>query len=146
MKTILEVNEINLEHDSYSCEIPVKRYERVQISGYIRPLQKENRDAVVIVFDMGDIDIDEEILKLHGLVKSKIGIYKYLPVDKPFQIWTANIFIPPKVDSLKVQIFKWKNRGEIMINAEPTISKDYAYSNLVWKLEKCKESVAVKEK
>ena len=137
---MMDINEIILQKEPYIVDIPVKIYERIQLSGYIRTSEDENKDAAIIVFDLGDIDIENNMLKAQGLVKSKIGIFKYLPVGKDFQIWNANIFIPEKIDTLKVKFLTWKNKNDIIISEEMAIVKDYAYSSLYREFLKSKKN------
>ena len=75
MGNINIINEITLSNEPYSIDIPVKFHERVRISGYVRTTKDENKDGAIIIFDLGDYQIDENILKNHGLKQSKIGIY-----------------------------------------------------------------------
>ncbi|HIQ27050.1 MAG TPA: hypothetical protein EYH42_00945 [Sulfurovum sp.] len=139
-------NEITLSNEPYNIDIPVKFHERVRISGYVRTTKDENKDGAIIIFDLGDYQIDENILKDHGLKQSKIGIYRYLPMGKAFEVWSVDIFIPVKIKSIKVSFKAWKNKEEIMIGTDLTISKDFSYSRLYKKLELCikeKEEVSI---
>lgn len=130
MKNVIETNEVILSSEPYSIEIPVKFHERVRISGYIRTSEDENQDGAIVTFDLGDYEMDKAILKDHRLNQSKIGIYRYLPVGKEFQIWTVDIFIPIKIKSIKVSFKTWKNNEDIIIGTDLDISKDFAYSKI----------------
>ncbi len=141
MQKLNDTNVIVLSPEPYVIDIPVKIYERVRISGYISTSQDENKDAAVIVFDVGDREIDEEILKAHGLKRSKIGIYRYLPVGKKFELWNVDIFIPFKIDTIKVSFRTWKNKDDIIIGTNLNIAKDYAYSKLYRELLECKSNI-----
>ena len=130
MKNLISTNEITLGLEPYVVDIPVKQYERVRISGYVRTSENENKDGAIIVFDLGDQTIDEQILKEHKLNQSKIGIYRYLPMGKEFEIWSADIFIPVKIKSIRVSFQTWKNKEDIMLGTDFHISKDFAYSKI----------------
>ncbi len=130
IKNLISTNEIVLSLEPYVVEIPVKQYERVRISGYVRTSEDENKDGAIIVFDLNDHQIDERILKEHRLNQSKIGIYRYLPMGKEFEIWSVDIFIPVKIKSIRVSFQTWKNKEDIIIGTDFNISKDFAYSKI----------------
>ncbi len=130
MKNLISVNEELLSSNPYVIEIPVKLHERIRVSGYIRTSEDENKDGAIVIFDLGDHKIDEKILKDHGLKQSKIGIFRYLPMGEEFEIWTADIFIPVKIKSIKVSFKTWKNKEDIIIGTDLNISKDFAYSRM----------------
>ncbi len=138
IKNLISVNEEILSAEPYTIEIPVKLHERVRVSGYIRTSEDENKDGAIVIFDLGDNQIDEQTLKDHGLNRSKIGIYRYLPMGKEFEIWTVDIFIPVKIKSIKVSFKTWKNKEDIMIGTDFNISKDFAYSRMNKELLSCK--------
>ncbi len=138
MKNLIATNEKILSTEPYVIEIPVKFHERVRISGYIRTSEDENKDGAIIIFDLGDHKIDANILKHHGLQQSKIGIYRYLPTGKEFEIWSVDIFIPVKIKSIKVSLKAWKNKEDIIIGTDLNISKDFAYSKIYKELLACK--------
>ncbi len=138
MKNLITANEEVLSTDPYVIEIPVKLHERVRISGYIRTSENENKDGAIIIFDLGDHEIEEDILKDHGLKQSKIGIYRYLPMGKEFEIWTVDIFIPVKIESIRVSFKTWKNNEDIMIGRNLNITKDYAYSKIYKEMLACR--------
>ena len=116
--------------EPYVVDIPVKQYERVRISGYVRTSEDENKDGAIIVFDFNDHKIDGKILKEHKLNQSKIGIYRYLPMGKEFEIWSVDIFIPVKIKSIRVSFQTWKNKEDIMLGTDFNICKDFAYSKI----------------
>jgi len=130
MESLISTNEIILSSEPYIIEIPVKLYERVRISGYVRTSEDENKDGAIIVFDLNDHKIDEKILKEHRLNQSKVGIYRYLPMGKEFEIWSVDIFIPVKIKSIRISFQTWKNKEDIIIGTDLNISKDFAYSKI----------------
>lgn len=139
MKNLITTNEEILSTEPYVIEIPVKFHERVRISGYIRTSEDENEDGAIIIFDLGDHKIEEDILKDQGLKESKIGVYRYLPMGKEFEIWTVDIFIPVKIKSIKISFKAWKNKEDIIIGTDLNIVKDFAYSKIYKELLSCND-------
>ncbi len=132
----LKSSERLLEIQTYWVEVPVNTGQRYTISGYVRSREDEKRDAAIAIFDLGDHKMDEATCHLYGLRRSKIGIYRYLPMGQEIGVWSFEILIPEEIRSFKIGFRTWKNRYDVVLGTELTIEKDEAYSKIYRDLQK----------
>lgn len=128
--------ECKLSSDCFWVEVPVSIGDRVWLTGLIRNDVRERIDASLIFFDFDGYRPDVETLKLLGLKSSKVGIFSYLPSEKGLNSWSFLIPINEDIGVLKVGFRTWKSLGDVFLNKNIDIKKDFFFKVMKRNLDK----------
>jgi hypothetical protein len=122
-QVVNHAEELVLSPFVYWEEFRVEESQCYSVTGYIRTVADEKKDAAVIFFNFEGYSMSKEECARYGLTKSKAGIYSYLPVGSSVNTWIFNIQIPAGVDRVRIGFRKWENNDEVIVGKNITLTK-----------------------
>jgi len=121
--------------EPYWIDMEIKKDIRYKISLIVSSKPNENSDAMLLLFDFGDMIIDDKSLRAYDIWNSKVGYYTYIRADKKGGDQLESYLLPifNKDTKIKIGFKKWNNKFEVFFSSHITLTEDKQYDMLIKK-------------